>query len=289
LISRDVSLLSLCSYAFCRVADDLVDNAKSPADVQKWITNLNHFLDLKYSSPPNQCVATDFVADAFPPQTHAILSILPTDNLPPQPLYSLLHGFATDLKFSDTTAPFPISTESDLFNYASQVAGTVGELVIRTTYLYTTSIVDSSTRTRCIAAGFRMGVALQYVNIARDIATDAAEGRVYLPTTWLSESNPPLTPKAVIATKGTAPGISALRTRLLEWAFEIYHESRDTIEELPVEARGPIRVAVEGYMEIGRVILNGSYVEDKRKKGRATVPKMRRLWVGWKALNGRRS
>lgn len=45
-------------------------------------------------------------------------------------------------------------------------------------------------------------------------------------------------------------------------------------------------MAVEGYMEIGRVILDGKYAEDKRKGGRATVPKMRRLWVGWKALNG---
>jgi 15-cis-phytoene synthase / lycopene beta-cyclase len=131
-----------------------------------------------------------------------------------------------------------------------------------------------------------MGVALEYVNIARDIATDAAEGRVYLPTTWLSESLPLLTPQAIISAGGAAQGVPALRKRLLDRAFDLYYENRDTIEELPAQARGPVRVAVEGYMEIGRVILDGKYAEDKRRGGRATVPKMRRLWVGWKALNG---
>jgi len=41
-------------------------------------------------------------------------------------------------------------------------------------------------------------------------------------------------------------------------------------------------VAVESYMEIGRVLLQGDY---QVKAGRATVPKLQRIKVAWRALN----
>jgi len=124
-----------------------------------------------------------------------------------------------------------------------------------------------------------MGIALQYVNIARDISVDAKIGRVYLPMTWLSEAG--LTYDAILKDP-QGPQIEGLRARLLEKAFALYENARDAIEELPIEARGPLRVAVESYMEIGRVLRQKGYVV---KAGRATVPKSRRLMVAWSALN----
>ena len=58
-------------------------------------------------------------------------------------------------------------------------------------------------------------------------------------------------------------------------------DAKDAIEELPDEARGPMRVAVESYMEIGRVIREEGF---RVREGRATVPKRRRIMVAWKAL-----
>ena len=78
------------------------------------------------------------------------------------------------------------------------------------------------------------------------------------------------------------PEIEDLRSKLLGKAFALYKKARGAIEELPVEARGPIRVAVESYMEIGRVLRQKGYLV---KAGRATVPKWRRLRVAWKTLN----
>ena len=124
-----------------------------------------------------------------------------------------------------------------------------------------------------------MGIALQLVNIARDIAVDAQLDRVYIPLPWLAEEG--LTPEAVIKNpKGVR--IERLRTRMLDTAFAVYDEARPAIEELPAQVRGSMRVAVESYMEIGRVLREGRYPQ---KAGRATVPKSRRLWVAWKALN----
>ena len=124
-----------------------------------------------------------------------------------------------------------------------------------------------------------MGIALQYVNIARDISVDASNGRVYIPTTWLKDEG--LGPEDIIK-EPTSSKAETLRQRLLDRAMDIYHEAKGAIEELPHEARGPMRVAVESYVEIGRVLREPGY---KLKAGRATVPKLRRLRVAWKALD----
>ena len=134
-------------------------------------------------------------------------------------------------------------------------------------------------RKHIVQAGGRMGIALQYVNIARDISVDASNGRVYLPTTWLKEKG--LTPEDIIKDP-TGSQAETLRQRLLNSAFEIYDEAKGAIEQLPEEARGPMRVAVESYVEIGRVLRQPGY---KLKAGRATVPKLKRLMVAWNALS----
>jgi 15-cis-phytoene synthase/lycopene beta-cyclase len=43
-----------------------------------------------------------------------------------------------------------------------------------------------------------------------------------------------------------------------------------------------MRVAVESYMEIGRILMENKY---KVRAGGATVPKLRRLKVAWQALS----
>ncbi|KAF4635255.1 hypothetical protein G7Y89_g2859 [Cudoniella acicularis] len=118
-----------------------------------------------------------------------------------------------------------------------------------------------------------------YVNIARDISTGAVIGRAYFPTTWLKEEG--LTPNDVLD-RPDGPEIETLRMRLLAKAFGVYKEAQVAILQLPADARAAMRVAVESYMEIGRVLRVKGY---KVKKGKATVPKLRRLKVAWKALS----
>ncbi|KAL2065472.1 hypothetical protein VTL71DRAFT_3142 [Oculimacula yallundae] len=275
-------------YSFCRVADDLVDNATSEAEARKWITKLKHYLDKVYASKEARIVSKEpsvhaYISENFPDSAQSALRLLPTHLLSYGPLYELLEGFKTDLEFpeNDSKAPksFPIEGERDLDVYAARVAGTVAELCLELVFFHSYSTTLAAQRDHLIRAGGRMGIALQYVNIARDIATDAAIGRVYLPSTWLKSQG--LVPQDILENPDRG-GIEKLRGALLDKAFGVYREAIGAISQLPVDARAPMRVAVESYMEIGRVLTEKGY---KVKEGKATVPKLRRLKVAWKALN----
>ncbi|KAI1000609.1 Bifunctional lycopene cyclase/phytoene synthase [Podosphaera aphanis] len=275
-------------YAFCRVADDLVDNAKTKVEAHKWIYKLTQFLDLSYGpirqkSPSMKPIIEKFIVENFPESTHSALELLPCQLLSSKPLYDLLEGFKTDLNFLDigsrqSNINFPIIEERHLENYAAHVAGTVAELCLELVFHHSSSHPTIEEKEQLLRAGRRMGVALQYVNIARDIETDACMGRIYFPTLWLKEEN---TSHDEILKKPNGLVIEILRSKLLAKAFNDYYEARRDISQLPLEARAPMRVAVESYMEIGRVLKEKNY---QIKKGKATVPLIRRLRVAWKAL-----
>lgn len=265
------------------MADDLIDDSATAMETQEWIDKLSRFLDLAYSSDtsPSAGKRTDvseYVIENFPDSAKSALRLLPVKNLPPRPLYDLLQGFRTDLMFSRDPKTFPIATENDLELYAARVAGTVAELCLELVFFHTSARVSSAHQRRLISAGGRMGVALQYVNVARDIATDALIGRVYIPTEWLKEAG--ASTKDVLESPKSAV-VRQLQARLLDDAFDIYQEAHSALAELPVEARAPMRVAIESYMEIGRVLRESEY---RTKRGKATVPKLRRLRVAWNAL-----
>lgn len=208
----------------------------------------------------------------------AALLLLPTSYLSSAPLYDLLQGFKMDLNFLSSSNPFPIKDESTLETYGARVAGTVAELCLELVYYHTTGFVPKDQRREIVRAGGRMGIALQYVNIARDIAVDASNGRVYLPVSWLDEVG--IGPKDVIRDPGN-PQTEILRQQLLDVAMRIFDQTKGAIELLPEEARAPMRVVVQSYFEIGRMLRTPGY---KIKAGRATVPKLRRLRVAWNAL-----
>jgi 15-cis-phytoene synthase/lycopene beta-cyclase len=268
----------LLLYSFCRVADDLVDNAATAEEAKDWISKLHNFLDYAYSNSKSGNSSPEAVYADFPLNTRSALVQLPASRLPRQPLQDLLHGFEMDLAFNTSS---PIKTESDLQLYAERVAGTVAQMCIELIFNLYPSNMTSSEQRKVVDAGNRVGIALQYVNIARDIAVDAYIGRVYLPLDWLREAG--LTYDQALSHPNDAQ-MESLRTRLLDNAFSLYEGARGAIESLPVEARGPIRVAVESYMEIGRTLRQKGYTV---KAGRATVPKWRRIVVAWKTLNKR--
>jgi 15-cis-phytoene synthase/lycopene beta-cyclase len=266
----------LLLYSFCRVADDLVDNASSADEAKDWIAKLRKFLNNTYSDSASKPTIQAQVREDFPAGTQSALLQLPAAKLSHQPLEDLLRGFEMDLAFDKEPL---IKTTEDLRLYSERVAGTVAQMCIELIFNWYPSALPVEEQRTIVAAGNGMGVALQYVNIARDIEVDAKIGRVYLPLKWLAEVG--LSYDEVLK-KPDHPQIEALRKRLLKDAFSLYEEAKDAIERLPIEARGPIRVAVESYMEIGRVLGQDNF---KVKAGRATVPKSRRIMVAWRTLN----
>lgn len=267
-------------YSFCRVADDLVDDSSSVEESKQWIAKLEEYLERNYGDKEALESVTGFVHQNFPVHVQSALLMLPTRLLSRKPLFDLLKGFVMDLEFSNAKgSAFPISNESDLELYGARVAGTVSQMFLELLFSQLPDRTEAAARDRLIQAGSRMGIALQYVNISRDIAVDACMKRVYIPSEWLKEES--LAPEDVIKDP-RGPKINALRGKLLDRAFAIYREAKGAIDELPGQARGPMRVAVESYMEIGRILREGNY---RSKRGRATVPKLRRIMVAWRALS----
>ena len=273
-------------YSFCRVADDLIDTAKTQEEAKEYIRKLNDFVDLSYqrmTRPAKMAALQEFVGASYPFNAQLALLQLPTYYLPKEPISDLIKGLESDLRFANDEKTgkrqFPIATESDLETYAFRVAGTVAELCIVLVFHHYSGKLSDATKERILKAGRDMGMALQCVNISRDIAVDADLKRVYIPTSWLEEED--LTPEAVIKDPHSAQ-VETVRQRMLDKAFATYEVAKGAIEELPVEARAPMRVAVESYMEIGRVLRKKGY---KVKAGRATVPRLRRFRVAWSVLS----
>jgi 15-cis-phytoene synthase / lycopene beta-cyclase len=215
----------------------------------------------------------------FPEEMHFTIRNLPTGRISAKPLFGLLEGFSMDLLFASKDTAFHVADEAMLEKYATFVASTVAEMCIELISTYATNLHDyARLRNEVLQAGRTMGVALQYVNIARDIRVDARMGRVYLPTTWLVEQG--LKPKDILDDPDR-PEVEWLRLRLLDRAFGHYQSARSHIDLLPYTFRGPVRVMIESYMEIGRTLQRQQY---QVRDGKATVGRLRRLWVAWKAL-----
>lgn len=276
------------------MADDLVDDARTEAEALEWIDKLTRYLDLVYASEMPVSPAEDpnvltYIKDNFHESDQSALRLLPAKLLPSEPLYELLEGFKMDLTFAHTGGNgkphlpenFPIKDEQDLELYAARVASTVGELCLWLAFHHGETHLSEDKQKILVRAAKTMGHALQYVNIARDIAVDAEMERVYLPTNWLKEED--VTPRDIIKTPRQSV-VEKLRERLLNLAFQEYARSRRDMELLPSDIRGPLIVAVESYMEIGRVLREKKAVQSTKNAKRATVPKSRRLWVAWKNL-----
>lgn len=271
-----------------------MDDARTEAEALNWIQKLTGYLDLIYASkspvsPSEDPKVLAYITQNFHESDQSALRLLPTRLLPSEPLYELLEGFKMDLAFSHAggngkaylPGNFPIKNEQGLQLYAARVASTVGELCLWLAFHHSDAQLPTEDKTKLVHAARVMGHALQYVNIARDIAVDADMGRVYLPTNWLKEEG--ATPRDIVKAP-RQPVIEKLRERLLTLAFSEYAKSRPDMDLLPRDIKGPLVVAVESYMEIGRVLREKKGTISSKALKRATVPKSRRLWVAWKTL-----
>ncbi|KAI9851043.1 MAG: hypothetical protein M1838_004569 [Thelocarpon superellum] len=278
-----IDLMSL--YSFCRVADDLVDEAMTTEEAAAQVALLRQFLALAYGNGGQAMTVDEYVRENFAADIQYALLQLPTEHLSRQPLEDLLEGFEMDLTFQAKGGPwvrrepFPIATHDDLDVYASRVAGTVAELCLELILLHAGGSMSAAARRSLIAAGQRMGIALQHVNIARDITLDALMGRVYIPTEWLTPVG--LMPIDILDWPDSRK-VEPLRLRLIDEADRMYDEARPALDRLPVEARAPTRVAIESYMEIGRVLRDGTFTW---RGVRRAVPTWRRLLVAFRALS----
>ena len=213
-------------YAFCRVADDLIDDGDTPVA----LAALHRRLDAIYANRP-----ADF------PEDRALAAVVAAHRMPRLLLDRLLEGFAWDAegrRYEDLAA---------LEHYAARVAGTVGAMM---------AVLMGVRDPLVLARACDLGVAMQLTNIARDVGEDARAGRLYLPTAWLRSAG--LTPEALLARPEPSAALAAIVGRLLGAAETLYRRADTGIAALPLDCRLGIFAARHLYAAIGtQIIRNG--------------------------------
>jgi phytoene synthase len=241
---------ALSLYAFCREADDAIDQSDAP---EAALAVLQERLDLAYRRRP-----LDNPAD------RAFADVVARFHIPRAVPAALLEGFAWDAQgrcYEDLPA---------LRAYGMRVAGTVGIMM---------ALLMGVRAPAALARAADLGVGMQLSNIARDVGEDARLGRVYLPRTWLREAG--IAVDDWLSRPRFDPQLGRVVLRLLEEARQLYERAAAGVAELPVECRPAIHAARLMYAEIGREVgrAGGDSVS-----GRAVVSASRKLMLLMQAI-----
>ena len=150
----------------------------------------------------------------------------------------VMEGFALDAQ------GWRPRTEDDLMRYCFHVAGSVGVMMAK---VMGVSADDHETLDR--ACDF--GLALQLVNIARDVSEDDARGRCYIPTEWLAEAD---IPPGVRLRPEYRDRLVELVARLLDMADRHEAAARFGANGLSFRQRWAVLSAMRIYAAIGRQV-----------------------------------
>ena len=242
---------SLALYAFCRKADDDVDEGDEAGAAARLARLQQRLHDAYAGRPADTCVDRAFSAcvRAFE---------IPVD-IPD----AMLEGFRWDIERTE------YHSYSSLVSYCSRVAATVGAMM---------TVLMGGRCAVMYARAFDLGVAMQLTNIARDVGEDARNGRIYVPQDWLRAEG--VDPESLLANPSFSPALGRAVERLLTRADRLYERSDSGISMLPRPCRPAIRAARLIYCEIGNEV---------RRRGldsvssRAVVSRRRKIMLALRA------
>ncbi|MCX7888677.1 MAG: phytoene/squalene synthase family protein [Rhodobacteraceae bacterium] len=228
LMPRRVRDRALALYAFCRLADDAVDEQ---ADKTGAVLRLRDRLDAVFAGRP---------ADA--PADRAFAGVVAETDMPRALPEALLEGFAWD---ADGRR---YRTLSEVMAYAARVAAAVGAMMC----------VLMGVRDRhALARACDLGLAMQLTNIARDVGEDARAGRLYLPLDWFEEAG--IGPDDFLGAPRAVPEVRRMTRRILARAADLYARSEAGIPRLPPSCRPAIFAARHCYGAIGGAVARNGF------------------------------
>lgn len=200
-------------YAFCREVDSAVDDAppgSNPAEaLSRWRTEL----DAVYKGTPTQ------------PVTISLAEHAKTLNIPRSYFDELIAGVEMDL----TTRRY--STFDDLYPYCYRVASVVGLICLKVFGTRSPLATDYAVN---------LGLAFQLTNILRDIGSDAANGRIYLPQEDLIRFR---CDERDLLNRIYSPQFIELMKFECARARHFYDRAREAVESMPKEDRRALTVA----------------------------------------------
>ena len=252
-------------YAFCRVADDLVDDAcdEPPAVLASRLESLRTRLAAALCGQPDDALFRE-VAGAM--RRH---------DIPPALLHELLDGIAVDC------LPARFATWTELEGYCQGVASSVGEMC---TYVF--GVADGRVLAAATVHARQLGVAMQLTNILRDVGEDARRFRCYLPDSDLMRFG--LTREDVLS--GSVARDARWR-RLMQFevarARELYAAAAPGIAMLSPDARRCATACATGYAAILDAVEALDYDTFSARARLGTLARATVLWNAWRAPLGR--
>jgi len=223
LLPRRVRERSIVLYAFCRLADDAVDDSAQKAAA---VISLERRLDLAYRGAPRNA-----------PVDRAFARLIAETALPRALPEALIEGLAWDAearRYDDL---------SGVLAYSARVAAAVGAMMC---------VLMGVRDPHRLARACDLGLAMQLTNIARDVGEDAREGRIYLPADWLEGEG--LDPATLPGMAMASPALKRITRRLLAEANRLYLRSEPGIAALPLACRPGITAARLVYDGIGQAL-----------------------------------
>ncbi|MBI3444306.1 MAG: presqualene diphosphate synthase HpnD [Magnetospirillum sp.] len=208
-------------YAFCREVDDIADEPGDPDVKRAQLAEWRLELDRLYDGHPSLPIAK------------ALHGPVIQYSLPKEDFLAVIDGCESDAR-PEVSRP----SMAELELYCDRVACAVGRLSVR---------VFGPLRPQSIAAANATGMALQLTNILRDVAVDAAIGRLYLPDELLTRHGIAETdPMAVLA----HPNLVAVCRELGETARAYFQASDAAQAECSRADMRPATLMKEMYREI---------------------------------------
>lgn len=195
-------------YAFCRHADDLLDErdvTSTPAQ-HAYESELRDLLERLYAGTEVQL--------PFGPAFHHTVQ---TFGIPQKPFLDLVHGVCLDQQ------PLKIRDWPELRNYCYHVASVVGLVMCPILGLRNPAAE---------AHAIELGIAMQLTNILRDIREDFERGRIYLPADERARFG---IGEPELAQGLPTPQFIALMQFQIERARDFYRRSETGIPELATD------------------------------------------------------
>ncbi|PSL51134.1 phytoene synthase [Salsuginibacillus halophilus] len=208
-------------YAFCRQADDIVDEGSEPeVELLQFRKAFRDFLEGDYDRSSSLWIALADVFERFP--------------MSDAPFWDMIHGQEMDIEAS------VYGTLEDVETYAYFVASTVGLMLL--------PILAPERREELAEGAVALGKAMQLTNILRDVGEDLEMNRIYVPAELISRHG---AEEAFHRKEATAPFILCWE-EVAERAEVLYQKAFETMHLYPREARIPVKGSAYMY----RAILN---------------------------------
>lgn len=206
-------------YAFCRMVDDMGDEADDPSAAELALEALSN--EVEGRTQPRPIVA----------ELRAAAERL---GLPMDAASELIAGVRGDL------GVVRMADDADLVRYCYRVASTVGLMMC--------GVLGVRCR-EALPHAIDLGIAMQLTNICRDVAEDAARGRVYLPATRLRSAG--IDPEDVVRGKADPERVAIVVRSVLALADRYYWSADGGMRDIPWRFRPAILVASRTYRAIG--------------------------------------